>query len=122
KEWPAEGPKLLWKATDLGHGYSSLAIVDDRLYTLGNEGEDDEFVEARTAKDAKSIWKTRLGKVGPNDARANYAASRSTPTFDHEFLYVLGSDGDLASLSTAGKIRWHKNLRSDFGGQPGAWA
>src|SRR6188768_2798300 len=60
KEWPAEGPKLLWKATDLGHGYSSLAVVEDRFYTLGNEGTDDEFVEARTAKDAKPVWKIRL--------------------------------------------------------------
>src|SRR6185436_18861737 len=89
KQWPAEGPKLLWKATDLGHGYSSLAIVDDRFYTLGNEGDENEFVEARTAKDAKPIWKTRLGKVGPNVAQANYAAARSTPTFDRDSLYVL---------------------------------
>lgn len=122
KEWPAEGPKLLWKATDLGHGYSSLAIVGDRFYTLGNEGTEDEFVEARAVKDAKPIWKARLGKVGPNVAQANYAAARSTPTVEGGSLYVLGSDGDLAAVSAEGKIRWQKNLRSDFSGQPGAWA
>ncbi len=122
KQWPTEGPKLLWKATDLGRGYSSLAVVADRFYTLGNEGDESEFVEARSAKDAKPIWKTRLGKVGPNTPQANYAAARSTPTFDHDFLYVLSSDGDLASLSADGKIRWQKSLRSDFAGQPGAWA
>jgi outer membrane protein assembly factor BamB len=125
REWPAEGPKLLWKATDLGQGYSSLAVVDDRFYTLGSEGTDGadgEFIEARTVKEAKPLWKTRLGKVGPNVAQANYAAARSTPTFDGQFLYVLGSDGDLASLSTDGKSRWRKSLRSDFNGQPGPWA
>jgi outer membrane protein assembly factor BamB len=122
KEWPKDGPKLLWKATDLGQGYSSVAIVDDRFYTLGNEGTDNEFVEARTVKDAKPLWKTHLGKVGPNTPGANYAAARSTPTVDGQTLYVLSSDGDLAALSKDGKIRWQKSLRSDFGGQPGAWA
>jgi outer membrane protein assembly factor BamB len=38
-------------------------------------------------------------------------------------LYALGSDGDLACVATAdGKVRWKKNLRSDFGGKPGKWA
>ena len=38
-------------------------------------------------------------------------------------LYVLGSDGDLVCLESAtGKVRWHKSLRSDFGGIPGTWA
>jgi outer membrane protein assembly factor BamB len=38
-------------------------------------------------------------------------------------LYALGSDGDLACINLAGgEIRWSKNLRSDFGGEPGKWA
>ncbi len=38
-------------------------------------------------------------------------------------LYALGSDGDLVCLETSsGETRWHKNLRSDFAGQPGTWA
>ncbi|HYE64552.1 MAG TPA: PQQ-binding-like beta-propeller repeat protein, partial [Pyrinomonadaceae bacterium] len=37
--------------------------------------------------------------------------------------YALGSDGDLACLEAKnGKIRWLKNLRKEFGGQPGEWA
>jgi len=42
---------------------------------------------------------------------------------DGDRLYALSSDGDLACLETAGgTIRWHKNLRTDFGGTPGVWA
>jgi hypothetical protein len=53
----------------------------------------------------------------------SYPKARSTPTVDGSFLYALSSDGDLASVETAsGKIRWQKNLRKDFGGQPGTWA
>src|SRR5690349_13268788 len=46
KEWPKEGPKLIWKSTDVGSGYSTPAVMSDRLYLLGNQGLDNEFVEA----------------------------------------------------------------------------
>src|SRR5437868_2917397 len=51
KEWPKEGPKLVWKVTDVGSGYSTPSVVGDRLYLLGNEGLENEFVECRAAKD-----------------------------------------------------------------------
>ena len=35
-KWPADGPKLLWEAKGLGHGYSSVAIVRNRLFTMGD--------------------------------------------------------------------------------------
>src|SRR6202008_2244496 len=47
----------------------------------------------------------------------------STPTVDGDFIYALGSDGDLVCLETrSGKIRWQKSLRKEFGGQPHEWA
>jgi len=53
----------------------------------------------------------------------SYPGARSTPTVDGELLYALGSGGDLACLETAtGKVRWQKNIRTDFSGQPGKWA
>ena len=27
KQWPAEGPKLLWQVNDIGDGYSTPAVV-----------------------------------------------------------------------------------------------
>ena len=124
KEWPKEGPKLLWKVGEIGMGYSTPAVVGDRFYLLANEGLDREFVQAHAIKDGSRIWRTPIGKVGPNIIpQMNYDAARSTPTVDGDVLYVLGSDGDLACLEmAAGKIRWQKNLRTDFGGKPGAWA
>src|SRR6266536_3710938 len=123
KEWPTEGPKLRWKSTDAGRGYSTPAVVADRLYLLGNEGLDDEFVEALAVKDGKRVWAARLGKVGHPTQNPNFPAARSTPTVEGEFLYALGSDGDLACLEIGtGKVRWQKNIRAEFGGKPGEWA
>src|SRR5258708_21445459 len=38
KEWPAGGPPLAWKATGLGNGYSTVAVVGGRIYTIGDQG------------------------------------------------------------------------------------
>ncbi len=120
--WPKDGPKLLWQLKDIGYGYSTPAVVGERIYLLSSKGADDEFVQALAVQDGKQVWSTRLGKVGPNQG-PQYPAARSTPTVDGALLYVLGSDGDLACLETStGKARWQKNLRTDFGGKPGNWA
>jgi outer membrane protein assembly factor BamB len=122
KQWPADGPKLVWQAKDIGDGYSTPSVVKDRLYVMSNKGMDDELVQALGTNDGQPIWSARVGKVGPNTAM-QYPAARSTPTVDGPLLFALGSDGDLACLETAsGKIVWRKNLRSDFAGKPGAWA
>src|SRR5437867_414859 len=116
KEWPKEGPKLRWKVADIGFGYSTPAVVAERLYLLANEGTQNEFVRALGVKDGKPIWTTRLGKVGNPEQKPNFPAARSTPTVEGQFLYALGSDGDLACVEIGnGKVRWQKNLRADFG-------
>lgn len=122
-QWPAGGPKLLWQARQCGAGYATPAIVGERIYLLGNEGLENEFVLALSARDGQRVWQTRLGNVGNPAQQPKFPAARSTPTVDGKLLYALGSDGDLACLETAtGKLRWRKSLRADFGGKPGTWA
>jgi outer membrane protein assembly factor BamB len=123
QRWPQEGPKLVWKATDIGSGYSTPSVVGDRLYLLANDGLENEFVAAVSARDGKRIWSTRVGNVGQPNQMPRFPAARSTPTVEGDVLYAMGSDGDLACLDTdSGKILWRKQLRSDFGGLPGTWA
>jgi outer membrane protein assembly factor BamB len=122
KQWPAQGPKLLWQVDDIGDGYSTPAVVGTRIYMMSNRGFENEFVQALETEDGKPVWTTRIGNVG-NANDFLYAKARSTPTVDGEFIYALGSDGDLACLEAkSGKIRWQKSLRKEFDGKPGAWA
>ncbi len=122
KDWPADGPKLVWQAIDIGSGYSTPAVVGDRIYLISNKGMEDEYVQALSATDGKEVWRSRIGNVGVNKG-PQYPGSRSTPTVDGKLIFALGSDGDLTCLDTVdGKVRWQKNLRTDFGGQPGNWA
>ncbi len=123
KQWPAAGPKLLWQVNDIGDGYSTPAVAGNRIYVMSNRGMENEFVQALATQDGKVIWTTRVGNVGNPNQAPNYPKARSTPTIDGDMVYALGSDGDLACLEAkTGKIRWQKNIRKEFGGQPGEWA
>jgi len=84
---------------------------------------EDEFVQALSTQDGKVIWTTRVGNVGNPNQNPSYPKARSTPTVDGEFVYALGSDGDLVCLEArSGKVRWQKSIRKELGGEPGEWA
>jgi len=123
KEWPAGGPRLIWQVNDIGDGYSTPVVVGNRIYLMSNQGLDNEFVQALSTQDGKALWTTRVGNVGNPNQNPPYPKARSTPTVDGDFIYALGSDGDLACLEArSGKIRWLKSIRKEFAGQPGEWA
>jgi outer membrane protein assembly factor BamB len=118
KSWPAEGPKLLWKAEGVGPGFSSVAVVGDRVFTMGDKG-DSSHVFALSRDKGEIIWTSdRVGKSGG----ARNAGPRGTPTVDGELLYAIGWAGDLVCLETAtGKEKWRKNFGKDFKGSSGGW-
>lgn len=122
-KWPPEGPRLLWQVNDLGEGYATPVIGGDRVYLLANEGMENEYVKALDVRTGKTVWTTRLGKVGNPDQQPSYPMARSTPILDGDVLYAMSSDGDLACLEAAsGKVLWKKSVRAEFEGKPGKWA
>lgn len=111
KEWPKDGPKLLWTGTDLGGGYSSVSVVGGKLFTMG-ESADGTYVHGLDAS-GKKLWSTKVGKAG-----GNYPGPRCTPTFDDDCVYAVGQFGDVVCLQAAtGAEVWHKNLAADFNGK-----
>ncbi len=123
KQWPKEGPKLLWRIASAGEGYGAPAAAGGRLYLIANEGLENEYVRAFSVEDGKLLWSTRLSGVGNPDQAPSYPAARATPVLDGGLLYAYSSDGVLACLDPAsGKTRWQKNVRKEFGGAPGKWA
>lgn len=115
KQWPTDGPKLLWKLEGLGRGYSTVSIIDGKLYTMGDRpegGAEQQMVLAYELASRKPLWATAVG--GPH----RDGGPRATPTVDGDRLYVVTTDGDVLCLETAtGKIAWRKSLSSDFGGK-----
>jgi hypothetical protein len=50
RQWGPSGPPLAWQAAGLGAGFSSLAISNGRIYTMGDHGAE-QFVEALNLAD-----------------------------------------------------------------------
>jgi outer membrane protein assembly factor BamB len=118
KQWPAEGPPLLWKASGAGRGYSSFSIANGRLYTMGLRG-DREYVIAFDVANGKEAWATAHGGAFRTDRGDG---PRGTPTIDGERLYALGGNGDLSAMDAkTGKIIWSKNVLQEFGGSNIQW-
>ncbi len=122
KEWPKDGPPLAWKAKGLGGGYSGPSVAAGRVFGMGNRGQD-EVVWALSETDGKEIWTTRIGPAYQQGAPQGKEGPASTPTVDDQLLYAVGLGGELACIQVAdGKIVWHKNLTSDFGGTVPRWS
>lgn len=118
KQWPAEGPPLVWKATGAGGGYSSFSISNGQLYTMGLRG-DREYIIAFSVATGKEVWATPHGSAFRNDRGDG---PRGTPTVDGERLYALGGNGDLSCLDAkTGRTIWTMNVLSKFGGSNTRW-
>jgi outer membrane protein assembly factor BamB len=118
KQWPAEGPPLVWKASGAGGGYSSFSVANGKLYTMGLRGER-EYVVAFDVATGKEAWSTPHGSAFRNDRGDG---PRGTPTVDGDRVYALGGSGDLTALDArTGKIVWSKNVLKEFGGSNITW-
>jgi outer membrane protein assembly factor BamB len=113
KEWPKDGPKLDWKGTGVGGGYSSLAVAGDNVYTLGNQ-RDKTRLYVLNRKTGKVLWSVEVGSAGGNLG--------CTPTADGSLVYTITQAGDLACVDTKEKkVIWSKNFGKDFDGKSGGW-
>ena len=109
KEWPREGPRLLWKATGLGKGHSGPAIASNLLHIMGDRDGKEWVMALDWTQEGKQVWAT---PVGPIRHKGNsYPGPRSTPSIDAGRLYTLGINGDLVCLDAkSGRESWRRDL------------
>jgi outer membrane protein assembly factor BamB len=111
--WPDGGPPLAWRASGFGGGFSSVAVVGERIYTMGDLG-DAQYVIAAKRADGDILWKTRVAPAWKD----RYLGPRSTPTVDADRVYVVTTEGDVVCLKAAtGEMVWKRSLPGDFGGK-----
>jgi outer membrane protein assembly factor BamB len=117
KRWPKGGPKLLWTAKGLGHGFSGVSIARGRIYTAGNDGND-TVVTALDA-DGQTQWRKTIGEAW----KGSHPGTRATPTIDGDRLYYETPLGDLACLEAkTGRKLWGLNILREFNGKNIFWA
>jgi outer membrane protein assembly factor BamB len=106
-EFPREGPKMLWRQK-IGVGFSSLAIANERVYTMGNKNDHD-VVTCIDAETGKIIWNT--GYLASPDGGLYGGGPSATPTVQNGKVYTLGKDGTLLCLNANdGATLWKNEL------------
>lgn len=117
-DWAANPPKVLWTAP-CGGGYSSFAVVGNKVYTTDRKGEEDRLLclDAATGKElgvyANGVQYTGVGYgAGP----------RATPAVDGNRVYVFGAMGVLECLqppphepdAPATRTRWMHLVADEY--------
>ncbi|MCC6511645.1 MAG: PQQ-like beta-propeller repeat protein, partial [Pirellulaceae bacterium] len=123
QEWPEGGPKLVWTANTAGMGYSSMAVTEGRLYSLGTQ-DNKNFAYCLDATTGKDIWRVEIGAaMAPEAYNMGWGGGpRSTPTVLDDRVIVLDDAGNCCSLDKqTGKVQWKVNLISDLGGSMPKW-
>lgn len=115
REWPAQGPRLLWTAQGLGEGYSSAAVTSDRVYVTGmTQGEG--FLFALDIE-RKPLWTSSYGR----EWSGSHPGARTTPTVVGDRIYVMSAFGRVVCFDTDGKTVWARDLAEDFGARNLQW-
>jgi len=116
KQWPSQGPDLVWSATGLGEGYSSPAVTSKGVYLTGMlEGKG--FLFAMDLK-GKELWRTSYGP----EWQGGHDGARTTPTIVGDRIYIMSGKGKVVCLNTSdGKIAWEVDLIKTFDARNLKW-
>jgi outer membrane protein assembly factor BamB len=117
-QWPAGGPKQLWKAS-VGTGFSSFSLSDGRVYTMGNSTNTD-WVFCLEPGTGKVVWGQSY--PCPLDPKNFEGGPCATPTVADGRVYTFSRKGDLFCLDAAkGTVVWSKNLNQALGLEVPTW-
>ena len=110
KEWPVEGPKLLWSFEGLDKGFTSVTIAEDKIFTTGvTDGIGYLFA---LSLQGKQIWKMEYGK----EWTGAYPGARTTPVYYKGNLYLVTGLGEALCLNgETGKKVWSVDMKAKFG-------
>jgi outer membrane protein assembly factor BamB len=117
-DWQTTPPRLLWRQR-VGPAWSSLVVLDGRLFTQEQRGER-EAVVCCDAATGQLLWSHE------DPARFSESASgvgpRATPTFADGRLYTLGATGRLNCLDAAtGRRLWSRDVAAEAEVKPPQW-
>ncbi len=132
--WPKDGLPVKW-TREIGAGFSSMAVVGERLLTMGYHSDTDtsdtksgdakagdgvETVWCLNPQTGDVVWKHEYpGILLPN---LHEGGPCSTPTVDGDYVYTVGKEGQLFCLNLAdGKVVWGKMLQTELGVKLPEW-
>ena len=114
-QWPATGPKVVWKRP-LGEGYSSPSVENNVLYTMYGRPRE-EVVMAADAATGKTLWEQTNPMTFRSDAPDMGNGPYATPLIVGDRLFTSGVAGRLQCFEkNTGKLMWSQELWEKHGG------
>ena len=118
KQWPAEGPKEIWKV-DLGRGFGGVAVKDGEVYILDRETGKSDILRCLDLGDGKEKWRISYDAPG----KISYPGSRSHPAVDEKYVFIFSPFGELRCVDRKShEIVWMKNTMADYESRKPHWA
>ncbi len=115
-QWSATD-NLLWKTAIEGYGQSSPVAWDGQVYVTSISGPQKEncHITAFELASGKKVWQYDL-KSATQAENTNYISKAApTPAVDAAGVICFFEGGNLVALDHAGKVRWERNLVTEFG-------
>jgi outer membrane protein assembly factor BamB len=111
RNWPAKGPKVLWK-TPVCEGYAGAAIKDGRVYVNDYNAEKKEhLVRCLALETGKDLWQWSY----PVEVRPNHGITRTVPAVGQKLVFSLDPKCRFHALDAkTGKLVWQKNLVQEY--------
>lgn len=99
KEWPEDGPKVVWQVNSVGAGYSTISVKDGRIFTQGDL-DGIEHVICLSVEDGKTIWAVQPEPV----------ARQLAEKVESEFKKLdQNSDGKIDEAEALARLGWKFN-------------
>lgn len=122
-DWEQNPPARLWSAP-CGGGYSSFAVVGNRLYTQDRQGNDERIL-CLDAATGQPVWEHRY-LADYSALRAGYTVGpRATPTVFEGRVYAVGAVGKFVCLEPKEggqpRVVWEHDLLAEFGAATPTW-
>jgi outer membrane protein assembly factor BamB len=116
KQWPNEGPRMIWSSDGFHEGFSSPAVTGQRIYLTGmKDGRGYLFA---LDLDGKQVWVREYG----SEWDEGHAGSRGTATVVGNKIYLMSGDGMVYCFDEKdGKVLWNVDLVGTFGARNLRW-
>jgi len=115
-----KNPLVHWKAKVTGPAMAGIA-ANERYVVVPDKDRDltTDIFRCFVAESGAELWRLEY----PAGADIEYTnAPRATPVIHGRVVFLLGAQGDLHCVELAsGKIRWKKNILTDFGARMNNW-
>ncbi len=116
KEWPQDGPEMIWSFEGLGSGHGNIVFSKDKMFVCGMP-DTLGFLFAFNL-DGSLLWKKEYGL----EWHKNYKGSRSTPTVVNDLLYFESGQGSVFCYNAEnGNLVWTVDLLDKFNAQNIQW-